>query len=119
MVVDVLKFNESEKPNLNLSEEKNKIVLGKYGLLKLQYLKQNRRGIYTILLMKNELNNYLIQIEKVAKNREEFLINEMAKKEKIDEKLKEKNQIKWVRMMNNYKNIAEEIVIKEIICTPI
>ena len=52
-------------------------------------------------------------------NREEFLINEMAKKEKIDEKLKEKNQIKWVRMMNNYKNIAEEIVIKEIICTPI
>lgn len=97
MVVDVLKFNESEKPNLNLSEEKNKIVLGKYGLLKLQYLKQNRRGIYTILLMKNELKNYLIQVEKVAKNREEFLINEMIKKEKIDEKLKEKNQIKWIR----------------------
>ena len=97
MVVDVLKFNESEKPNLNLSEEKNKIVLGKYGLLKLQYLKQNRRGIYTILLMKNELKNYLIQVEKVAKNREEFLINEMIKKEKIDKNLKEKNQMKWVR----------------------
>lgn len=97
MVVDVLKFNESEKPNLNLCEGKNRIVLGKYGLLKLQYLKQNRRGIYTILLMKNELENYLIQIEKIAKNREEFLINEMIKKEKVDEKLKEKNQIKWIR----------------------
>ena len=47
--------------------------------------------------MKNELKNYLIQVEKVAKNREEFLINEMIKKEKNDEKLKEKNQIKWVR----------------------
>ena len=47
--------------------------------------------------MKNELKNYLIQVEKVAKNREEFLINEMIKKEKVDEKLKEKNQIKWVR----------------------
>lgn len=97
MVVDILKFYENEKPNLNLSVEKNKIVLGKYGLLKLQYLKQKRRGIYTILLMKNELKNYLIQVEKVAKNREEFLINEMIKKEKIDEKLKEKNQIKWIR----------------------
>ena len=74
---------------------KNKIVLGKYGLLKLQYLKQNRRGIYTILLMKNELKNYLISVGKIAKNREDFLINKMIKK--IDEKLKEKNQIKWIR----------------------
>lgn len=97
MVVDVLKFNENEKPNLNLSEEENKVILGKYGLLKLQYLKQNRRGIYTILLMKNELKNYLISVEKIAKNREKFLINEMIKKEKIDEKLKEKKQIKWIR----------------------
>lgn len=96
MVVDVMEFKENEKPNLNLSEEKNKIVLGKYGLLKLQYLKQNRRGIYTILLMKNELKNYLIQVEKVAKNRGEFLINDMIKKEKVDENLK-KNQMKWVR----------------------
>lgn len=47
--------------------------------------------------MGKELKNYLIQVEKVAKNREEFLINEMIKKEKIDEKLKEKNQIKWIR----------------------
>ena len=97
MVVDVLKFNENKKPNFNLCEEKNRKVLGKYGLLKLQYLKQNRRGIYTILLMKNELKNHLISVEKIAKNREDFLINEIIKKEKIDEKLKEKNQIKWIR----------------------
>ena len=44
--------------------------------------------------MKNELNNYLIQVEKVAKNREDFLINEMIKKEKIDEKFKEKKSNK-------------------------
>ena len=45
--------------------------------------------------MKNELKNYLISVEKIAKNREDFLINKMIKK--IDEKLKEKNQIKWIR----------------------
>ena len=44
--------------------------------------------------MKNELRNYLIQVEKVAKNREDFLINEMIKKEKIDEKFKEKKSNK-------------------------
>ena len=97
MKINLVDFNKREKPNLNLNEEKSKVVLAKYGLLKLEYLKQKRRGIYTILLMKNELKNYLIQVEKVAKNREEFLINEMIKKEKIDEKLKEKNQIKWIR----------------------
>lgn len=97
MKINLVDFNKSEKPNLNLSEEENKVILGKYGLLKLQYLKQNRRGIYSILLMKNELKNYLISVEKIAKNREKFLINEMIKKEKIDEKLKEKKQIKWIR----------------------
>ena len=35
--------------------------------------------------------------------------------DKLTEKKKENNQIEWVKMMNNYKNMAEEIVLNEII----
>ena len=45
-----------------------------------------------------------------------FLINELAEKDKdLNENLKEENQLLWVQKMNNYKNIAEEIVLKELI----
>ena len=39
----------------------------------------------------------------------------MCKIEKVDDKLKENNQMEWVKLLNNFKNIAEEIVIKELI----
>jgi len=43
-------------------------------------------------------------------------INELAEKDKdLNENLKEENQLLWVQKMNNYKNIAEEIVLKELI----
>lgn len=102
-------------PNLTVTKSKNKNILGKYGRMRLNFLKQNRRGTYTILLTKNQLENHLNQIEKDSKNRIENLINQMARRENIDENLKTKDQMKWVGMMNNFKNIAEKIVIKELI----
>ena len=35
---------------------------------------------------------------------------------KLSEKNKENNQIEWVQLMNNYKNMAEEIILRELIC---
>ena len=43
------------------------------------------------------------------------LIKELDEKENINEKLKQDNQILWVSKMNNIKNIAEEIILKEYI----
>ncbi len=40
---------------------------------------------------------------------------EYTKQENITEELKATNQIEWVRNMNNIKNRAEEIVIKEVV----
>ena len=49
-------------------------------------------------------------MEKVQK-----LITELAQKENINEQLKENNQMLWIGKMNNIKNIAEEIILKEYI----
>ena len=42
-------------------------------------------------------------------------IREMAKENNVDEELKRTDQLKWVGLMNNLKNAAEEIVFNEII----
>ena len=43
------------------------------------------------------------------------LIKEFAEKENVNEKLKQDNQMLWVSKMNNIKNMAEEIILKEYI----
>ena len=101
-------------PNLKL-EEKERFNIGKYGLLKLEYLKKNKRGLYTKLLMKDKLNEYLHDIDITLMNKEQNLIEELAKKENINEQLKENNQMLWASKINNIKNIAEEIILKEYI----
>lgn len=101
-------------PNLRL-EDKERYNIGKYGLLKLEYLKKNKRELYTELLMKDKLNEYLYDIDIIANSRINDLILLLAEKENIDENLKQSDQFLWIDKMNNIKNIAEEIVLNELI----
>ena len=101
-------------PNLKL-EDKEQFNIGKYGLLKLEYLKKNKRGLYTELLMKDKLNEYLYDIDMTANNRINNLILLLAEKENINEILKQSDQFLWIGKMNNIKNIVEEIVLDELI----
>ncbi len=66
--------------------------------------------------MKNELTNHLLSVSKECEERLKTLMNNYIKNdEKLTEKNKENNQIEWVKLMNNYKNTAEEIILKELI----
>ena len=96
-------------------EDKKQYNIGKYGLLKLEYLKKNKRGLYTELLMKDKLNEYLYDIDITLIDKEQNLINEHAEKENITEELKDSNQMLWISKMNNIKNRVEEIILKEYI----
>ena len=92
------------------------INLNKYGLIKLNYLKKNNKILYQSLIIEDKLNTFLFSVGKEAEEKVKFLINELVEKDKnLNENLKEKNQLLWVQKMNNYKNIAEEIVLKELI----
>ena len=117
MQINYIKINDYEIPNLIL-EDKNKREINKYGLLKLHYLKENNKSLYTTLLMKNELTIYLVSVGRDAEKRSNILMENYKKSdEKLSEKSKEINQIEWVKLMNNYKNMAEEIILKELIYT--
>lgn len=103
-------------PNLIL-KDKEQYNIGKYGLLKLRYLKEYNRGLYTELLVKEQLNSYLYEVENLVKERINELIISLAEKENVNEKLKNDNQMLWIKLMNNIKNRAEEIVFREYIHT--
>ena len=101
-------------PNLSLPiEPKNQI--GKYGRLRLNYLKNFKKGLYTELLIDGTLKQHLLDIDESANERVHVLIKQFTESENVNEYLKEHHQIEWVQAMNNIKNRAEEIVLNEII----
>lgn len=101
-------------PNLKLPEGTH-YEIGKYGRMWWEYLKNHRRGEYIKLLMDGKLNEYLHEVDKECHERVEFLMEGMKAGAEITEELKETDQMKWVRLMNNVKNAVEEIVLKELI----
>lgn len=101
-------------PNLIL-KEKVQFNIGKYGLLRLEYIKIYKLGLYFDLLVNDNLNEYLHNIDITVMEKVENLIKELAEKDNINEKLKQDNQMLCVSKMNNIKNIAEEIILKEYI----
>lgn len=101
-------------PNLIL-ENKKQYNIGKYGLLRLNYIKKEKLGLYFDLLVNDKLNEYLHNIDITVIEKVQKLINELSEKENITEELKNSNQMLWIGKMNNIKDIAEEIVLKEYI----
>ena len=102
-------------PNLAVKGAESDYHIGLYGRLKLEYMKKHQLGLYSDLILTGSLSEYLIEIDKTANERVNRIINELAKKENVDENLKRNNQMEWVRSMNNIKNRAEEIVFNELI----
>ena len=101
-------------PNLSLPiQPKNQI--GKYGRLRLNYLKDFKKGLYTELLIDGTLKQHLLDIDECANEKVRLLIKQFAESENVNEYLKEHRQMEWVQAMNNIKNRAEEIVLNEII----
>lgn len=101
-------------PNLIL-KDKEQYNIGKYGLLRLEYIKKEKLGLYFDLLVNDTLNECLHDIDTIVMDNVENLIKEFAEKVNVNEKLKQDNQILWISKMNNIKNIAEEIILKEYI----
>ncbi len=89
--------------------------IGKYGRLRLNYLKIFDITFYTELLISGTLSQHLLDIDSDASNKVNLLIKGFAENENVNELLKEHHQMEWVQAMNSFKNRAEEIVLNEII----
>ena len=115
MKIEYTKVGDYYLPNLVAPENMKNFKLGKYGKLRLRYLKEHKNAEYIILLMDNKLQKHWLEVDKIANERFELLMKQYAEKENITEELKAKDQLKWVGLMNNIKHSAEEIILKELI----
>ena len=88
----------------------------RWGMLHKAYLKLRKPAYYQSLLLSGKLDTVLADVEKQAAERYEVLIEQRSQRENISGKLKEENQMEWVRRMNNLENRAAEIVKDELIC---
>lgn len=115
MNIKYKKIGDYLLPNLVIDTQNNKQI-GKYGYLRLNYIKQNKKALYQTLLMKNELTNHLFSVSNECEERLKILMDNYIKSDdRLSEKNKETNQIEWVKLMNNYKLIAEEIILNELV----
>ena len=102
-------------PNLIMENSSKDYHIGKYGRLRLNYIKNYKRGLYTELMINGTLSKHLADIENAANERIGLIVKQLTKSENINEDLKSSNQLAWVQAMNNIKNRAKEIVYNEII----
>ncbi|MGN1384465.1 MAG: TnpV protein [Clostridia bacterium] len=89
--------------------------IGKYGHLRLEYLKNHKKAEYTIMFIEGSLRKHIVSTDKQAKERFEILMKQMLEKNPIEENLKNTDPLKWVGLMNNYKHLVEETIFKELI----
>ena len=98
-------------PDLTIGEKQEPI--GKYGMLRKTFLKENRAGWYQGMMLSGELNGHLAEIEKAATERMEILVERLLEKYPAPDK--GKDQMAWAAHMNSLTAMAEESVLQELV----
>ena len=101
----------------NLKAPEGTYNIGKYGRLHSIFIKENRPTVYSMKMLNGTWLAYLEEIDTTAKEMVNNLIKDMAVKQGFTEELKAKDQMAWVGAMNNIKHSAEEIILREFVCS--
>ena len=86
-----------------------------FGLMRKHYLKEYKSGIYQGMVLSGKLKEHLLMVQEQAESQFDVLVEQMAEREGVTEKLKEENQLLWVERMNNIRARAEKIVREEML----
>lgn len=98
-------------PNLTLNQPRK--PLGKYGRMRLNFLKQQHPVLYNTMLLSGSLYPHLMEVEQTAESRMQQTMEQLLKQDPAPDKAQ--NQLMWVQHMNSLKAQAEELVLTELI----
>ncbi len=101
-------------PNI-VAPKQEKVILNKYGRIRLKYLKEHKKADYAIMLMDGTLNTHLKELQETADIRVQQIISELKAKSDLTEDMKNTDMLYWVGTMNSIKAQAEEIIFSELI----
>ncbi len=99
-------------PNLGVTEA-TPIAIGKYGMLRKTYLRENHSNWYASMTLTGKLSRHLAEVEILAQGMMETLMPKLLQKYPAPDKTKD--QLAWEAHMNNLTAIAEEIVLAELV----
>lgn len=102
---------EYQIPDISLEETRG--TIGKYGMMRKEYLRNHKVARFNILTLQNRLDSHLMEIDSQARQRVDDLMNELLEKDPAPDKMAD--GMAWTRHMNQIKAQAEELVIQEII----
>ena len=100
-------------PNLVSTDEEPHY--GKYGMMQKTYLKEHSPAMYSLYMLEDRLTEHLNTVDDEAQERMDILVRQMMERQGITEELKACDQMEWVRAVNGIRNMAEEIVLNELI----
>ena len=113
MKINYIKNGDYLIPKLGITTSTTNSI-NRYGLLRLNYIKKHKKQLYRNLLMNNQLTDYLSSVSNECDIKSETMMNNYKKKDKkLSEKNKMNNQMEWIKLMNNYKNVVDEVILKE------
>ncbi len=110
MEITYTKQGEIMIPDIALENKDRAVALGKFAMMRLQYLKEYKKALYQELVMKDKLTEHLKEIDQQANQVMEQAMKVLMEEQQITETMKEQNQIMWVQMMNNLQSQVEEAI---------
>lgn len=102
-------------PNLSLPPDTEEYLLGKYGRMRQQYLKEHRRTLYSSLMLEGTLMKHLAEIDRSCNDRLGIIEKDLMKQEGVTEALKAADQMEWVRRRNSIRSRVEEDILAELV----
>ena len=114
MEITYSKHGDYYLPDLLLSKEEP-ATYGRFGRMRLKYLKEHRKVLYINLLTSGELTRHLNETDRQAREMLELLVKQMAQAQGITEQMKAEDQMAWIGAMNNIRSAAEEVVMREVV----
>lgn len=100
-------------PQLSL-EQKTDYVIGKYGIMRGEYMMKYQRHEYLQMLMNGTWNQYLHDVDEECHRELELAVKRTMKKEGVTERLKSENPMEWVRRVNGIKERVEEQIVNNL-----
>ena len=101
-------------PAIELKPVEDKI-LNKYGRMRRVFLQEHNPILFDDLVLTEQLFPHLYEVQEIAEKRVEVIMAGLLEKNPAPDK--ETDAIAWVRHMNLLKEMAEEIVVREVIYT--
>ena len=84
-------------------------------MLRRTYLKEHRPAMYSLYMLEDRLTEHLNTVDDEAQERMDILVRQMMERQGITEELKARDQMEWVRLVNGIRNMAEEVVLRELV----